>query len=144
MALRKKRRVSDNMCGTDLRSPERRCLWYGCEPFFLCRNTRSPMRQISDTHRLGVNVAIGSVPLYCHHVYVKLRETKRGREIQMTVCENNKRMREGLTMSERDSVSSSGTIEVLWIKNLSWHLAASGGSSFMAIRKTRVSPPHNV
>jgi len=46
-------------------------------------------------------------------------------------------------MSARDRVSFSGVIVVLWIKNLSLHLAAKGGSSFMAWSITG-SPPHNV
>lgn len=47
-----------------------------------------------------------------------------------------------LTISARDRVSFSGVIVVLWIKNLSLHFAANGGSSFIAWSMTG-SPPHN-
>ena len=46
-------------------------------------------------------------------------------------------------MSERDSVSFSGVMVVLWIRNLSLHFAANGGSSFMACSMTSPAP-HNV
>ena len=46
-------------------------------------------------------------------------------------------------MSERDSVSFSGVMVVLWIRNLSLHFVANGGSSFMACSMTG-SPPHTV
>ena len=41
------------------------------------------------------------------------------------------------TMSCRGSVSFSEVIRVLWIKNLSLHLAAVGGSSFIGCSMTR-------
>lgn len=46
-------------------------------------------------------------------------------------------------MSERDRVSFSGVMVVLWIRNLSLHLVANGGSSFMACSMTS-SPPQIV
>ena len=46
-------------------------------------------------------------------------------------------------MSARYRVSFSGVMVVLLIKNPSLHLAANGGSSFMACSRTG-SPPRNV
>ena len=46
-------------------------------------------------------------------------------------------------MLKTGNVSISGVIFVLWIRSLSRHRTESGGSSFMAIRKTGVCPPQS-